>query len=337
MRRGTAAGRRGRRRRGLAHRGAASGERGFALIAVLLVLTLLGVIGTEFAYSMRLEASMVRSYRDGVIALNLAEAGVQQAIREILTQAALVGNPDDEPLTFYRTALDRLPRLPREAVSLGPGQFSYRITDEESRIDLNLSRPDRVDRLLTVLGMEKQVRDTVVESLQDWQDADEDHRLNGAESEDTYLKLPVPYRSRNGPLEDIRELLQIHGVTPEIYYGQDRTPPLRDFVTVHGSPQININTASATVLKAVGLSDAEVSEIEQTRRAIPYVVVPGKYSGFGFSTTTQTFRVEAEGLVAGEPATRVIAVVRRQSDGQGHDIAVLAWYPNPVEPTRPPQ
>ena len=78
-------------------------------------------------------------------------------------------------------------------------------------------------------------------------------------------------------------------------------------------------------------------EIEQTRRAIPYVVVPGKYSGFGFSTTTQTFRVEAEGLVAGEPATRVIAVVRRQSDGQGHDIAVLAWYPNPVEPTRPPQ
>src|SRR5439155_9060 len=196
--------------------------------------------------SMRLEASMVRSYRDGVIALNLAEAGVQQAIREILTQSALVGTPDDEPLTVYRTALDRLPRLPREAAPLGPGQFSYRITDEESRIDLNLSRPDRVDRLLTVLGMEKQVRDAVVESLQDWQDADEDHRLNGAESEDTYLKLPVPYRSRNGPLEDIRELLQIHGVTPEIYYGHDRTPPLRDFVTVHGSPQININTASAT-------------------------------------------------------------------------------------------
>ena len=79
-----------RRRRGLAYRGAGSGDGGFALLAVLLVLTLLGVIGTEFAYSMRLEASMVRSYRDGVIALNLAEAGVQQAIREILTQAAIV-------------------------------------------------------------------------------------------------------------------------------------------------------------------------------------------------------------------------------------------------------
>src|SRR6266403_3963623 len=72
--------------------GAGSGDGGFALLAVLLVLTLLGVIGTEFAYSMRLEASMVRSYRDGGIALNLAEAGVQQAIREMLTQPAIVGN-----------------------------------------------------------------------------------------------------------------------------------------------------------------------------------------------------------------------------------------------------
>ena len=181
------------------------------------------------------------------------------------------------------------------------------------------------------------MRDTVGDSLQDWRDADEEHRLNGAESEDTYLRLPVPYRSRNGPLEDIRELLQIHGVTPEIYYGHDQNPPLRDFVTVHGSPQININTAPAIVLKALGLSDAEISEIEQARRAVPYVVVPGKFAGYGFSTTTQTFRVEAEGLVAGEPVTRVIAVVRRQSDGQGHDIAVLAWYPNPAEPTRPPK
>jgi len=29
--------------------------------------------------------------------------------------------------------------------------------------------------------------------------------------------------------------------------------------------------------------------------------------------------------------------VRRQSDGQGHDTAVLAWYPNPAEPARPSQ
>lgn len=312
-------------------------EQGFALIAVLLVLALLGVIGAEFAFSMRLEASMVRSYRDGVIAMHLAEAGVQQAIREILTQAPLVGFPDGEPLTFFRTALERLPRLPRDGVALGGGQFSYRITDEESRIDLNRTPPDRVDRLLSVLGLDKQVRDTIVDSLQDWQDADEEHRLNGAESEDTYLRLPVPYRSRNAPLEDINELLQIHGVTPEIYYGRDREPALRDYVTVHGSGKVNINTAPETALRALGLSDAEVSEIVQSRRAAPYAVVPAQFTGRGLVTTTRTFRIEAEGLVAGEPRARVTAIVQIQAGaGPDPEIVVLAWNPNADAPAASP-
>src|SRR6185295_18982670 len=61
------------------HRRPMTSERGFALIAVMLVLALLAVVVTEFAFSARLEASMVRAYRDGVQARHLAEAGVQQA------------------------------------------------------------------------------------------------------------------------------------------------------------------------------------------------------------------------------------------------------------------
>ena len=64
-------------------------ERGFVLISVMLALTLLAVVATEFAFSMRLEASMVRSYRDSVLAAHLAEGGVQQAIREVLSGAQL--------------------------------------------------------------------------------------------------------------------------------------------------------------------------------------------------------------------------------------------------------
>lgn len=319
-------------------RPAARSEQGFALIAVLLVLALLGVVGAEFAFSMRLEASMVRSYRDGVIAMHLAEAGVEQAKREILTQAPLVSFPDGEPLTFFRTATERLPRLPREGVALGSGQFSYRITDEESLIDLNRTPPNRVDRLLSVLGLDKQVRDTIVDSLQDWQDPDEDHRLNGAESEDTYLRLPAPYRSRNAPLEDISELLQIHGVTHEIYYGRDREPALRDYVTVHGSGKVNINTAPEIVLRALGLSDAEVSEIVQHRRTEPYTT--GELARFavpGLGTTTLTFRIEAEGLVAGEPRARVTAIVKMQAGASPDaEIVVLAWNPNAEAPAASP-
>ncbi len=312
-------------------------EQGFALVAVLLVLALLGVIGAEFAFSMRLEATMVRSYEDGIIAAHLAEAAVAQAIREIVTDAPLVGTPNDEPLTFFRTALSPLPRLPREAVPLGTGQFAYTITDEESRIDLNRAPPERVERLLAVLGLEKLVRDTIVDSLQDWQDANEEHRLNGAESEDTYLKLPVPYRSRNAPVEDIRELLQIHGMTPEIYYGQDRQPALRDFVTVHATGQVNINTAPEIVLKALGLSEAEVSEIVQSRRLTPYTLVPPKLTGRGLVTATTTFRIESAGLVAGVPRARVTAIVQKRAGARGDpEVVVLGWNPNAETPAASP-
>ena len=53
-----------------------SRHRGFALIAVLLVLAMIGILGAEFAYSMRLEATSVRAYKDTLTGAHLAEAAV---------------------------------------------------------------------------------------------------------------------------------------------------------------------------------------------------------------------------------------------------------------------
>jgi general secretion pathway protein K len=305
------------------------GSRGFALVAVLLVMSLLSVIGAEFAFSMRLEASMVRSFRDGVVASHLAEAGIEQAIREISSDSVLIGTPDDGLLTFFRTPQQPLPRLPREAVKLGAGEFSYRIHDEEARLNVNVAGVAVLDRFLTVLGLEKRVRDTIIDSLQDWKDANDDHRLNGAESDDTYLKLPVPYRARNGNLEDTGELLQIKGVTPEVYFGNDRQPGLVDHVTVHSGGRININTASEVVLRGLGLSDAEVTDIVQSRRATPYASVPGRFAGRQLVVATQTYRIEAEGRAAGEVGARITAIVRRRAAaGTGPTVVVLSWRPD---------
>ena len=41
--------------------GLLTSERGFALLMVLLVLALVAIVGAEFSYSMRLEASAVRA------------------------------------------------------------------------------------------------------------------------------------------------------------------------------------------------------------------------------------------------------------------------------------
>ena len=122
-------------------------ERGFALLVVLLVLALVAVVGAEFAYSMRLEATAVRAYKNGLIGNHLAEAALEQAVREIVADAPLVVEAEDGLLTFFTADRRALPRLKREKSELGSGQYSYRISDEEARININASTPDRIEQI----------------------------------------------------------------------------------------------------------------------------------------------------------------------------------------------
>jgi general secretion pathway protein K len=300
-------------------------ERGFALVVVLLVLGLVAVASGEFAYSMRLEASAVRAYKNGIIGNHLAEAAIAQAIREIAADAALAVEEADGLITFCTNERVPLPRLKREKVGLAGGQFSYRITDEEARININTSTPDRIDRLLQTLGLEKEDRDTITDSIQDWRDPNDEHRVRGAESEDYYLKLPVPYRARNANIESVTELLQIKGITPAIYNGTKDKPGLAAFLTVRSPGQVNINTAPAQVLSALGLSTAEILEIFQSRRNTPYTTVPGKFAARNMSFATRTFRIEAEALMDDRVVTRLTAIVQKKLDGDPPTVPILEW------------
>ena len=314
------------RRVGQATRQALHDQRGFALLLVLLVLALVAVVSAEFAYSMRLEAAAVRAYKSSIIGNHLAETALEQAIREIVADTPYVVEDDDGLLTFYTADRRPLPRLRREKAEFGGGRYSYRITDEEARLNVNNSPPDRIDRLLRTLGLDKEVRDTIGDSIQDWRDPNEAHRLNGAESDDYYLKLPVPYRAHNANLESVAELLQIKGVTPAIYNGTKDRPGLAGLVTVRGSGSVNMNTAGPGALAALGLSTAEITEIVQSRRTNgPYPSVPGKFGGRNLSVATRTFRVEAEGIVDERVAVRLTAIVEKRTDGDPPAAVVLEW------------
>ena len=309
---------------------------GFALIAVLLVLGFVAVIGAEFAYSMRLEASAARVYKETLIATHLAEAGIEQATRELAADFNFVALADEKdpgvdatcPVVFYTAARAPIKRLPHHNVTLGSGQFSYCITDEESRLNLNSITPDRLGRLLEVLGVERADRDVISDSLLDWKDGNEEHRVNGAESEDTYLKLPVPYRAKNGNLDSAAELMQVKGVTPALMEGAEGRRGLLEVVSVWSSTNaINVNTVGREVLRAIGLSEAEVTEIEQARRQTPYFVTPARFTGRGVNPnlTSSTFRIEAVGLVEGQVRARITAVVRKAPGPGGPGLTILEW------------
>ena len=296
-------------------------DRGFALLAVLLVLAMLGALGAEFAYSMRLEASAVRTYRDGIVGGHLAEAAVAQAMRELAGNWAFVVADDHGELVFYSGDRAPMAQPARHEVALGPGHFSYRLRDEEALLNVNTAQPGRMEALLDLMGAQREQRDQIVDSIQDWRDANDEARPNGAESE-YYGKLKVPYRTRNGNLESINELLQIRGVTPALFYGVDGQTGLGDVLTVRTVGQVNINTVSPLIMRALGLSEAEVTTVLQSRREAPYLTVPGTFGGRGFAVTTRTFRVYAEGIVHGRVAARITAVLRRNS---ASDIAIADW------------
>lgn len=308
-------------------------ERGFVLLAVLLVLTLLAVVVTELAFSARLEASMVRSYRDGVLARHLAEAAVHQAMRETMSPSQVTALDETGQIVFYRalpgqTTPIRLPALPRRRVALGPGEFSYRLADESARLAINGAGAARLDRLLAALRVDRTQRDIIDDSLQDWRDANELHRLHGAES-DFYLQLPTPYRARNANLQDPAELLQIRGVTRELYVGAGDRPGLGELVTAAAVSAVNINTASPLVLEALGLSDAEIADVVQTRVRAPYPSVPGRFAGRGLAVGSSVFRIEAEARVAGVVRSRVVAVVQRGRRNAPLEPTILSWRAEP--------
>lgn len=310
-------------------------ERGFVLLAVLLVLILLAVVVTELAVSARIEASMVRAYRDHVQARHLAEAGVQQAMREIMSPSQVAALDETGQVVFYRAlpgqaTPTRLPTLPRRQVALGLGEFSYRIADESARLAVNTAAPDRVDRLLAALELDRAQRDIVNDSLQDWRDANDLHRVHGAES-DFYATRPVPHRARNANLQDVSELLQIRGVTRELYQGTGERPGLGDLVTAAALGLVNINTASPPVLKALGLSEAEIADVMGTRRRAPYPSVPDRFAGRGLTVGSDIYRIEAVGLIAGIARSRVVAVVQRGRRDAPLEATILSWRSGPEE------
>jgi type II secretory pathway component PulK len=182
--------------------------------------------------------------------------------------------------------------VPSEAVdqSIGRDDSSWQViwtlVDESAKINVNLASAD------LLLGLEC-LDEAAVASILDWIDGDDVPNPDGAEN-DYYSGLEAAYSCKNGPIDNIEELLLVKGISLEIYYGsnpdegdshlnetsadaaefiegvpQNSVAGLCDLLTVYGDGKININTASKQVLDALPiLSDVAVSEIISGQRSV---------------------------------------------------------------------
>ena len=210
-------------------------ESGIALMLVLWVLALLSMIVFEFCYTMRIEATITKNFKEGERSYYLAQAGINRAFIELIkthrstkkfkgAKDTLVDNQeedeiDDEEIDEWK------PREEPYLFELEDGACEVTISDEGGKINLNwIAKQAKTDRKLLSdiieksCGLEGEERDIVVDSIIDWVDKDHNHLMNGAEDE-YYESLEDPYESRDGDFVIPEELLLVRGITDDLFYG----------------------------------------------------------------------------------------------------------------------
>ncbi len=240
-------------------------ERGVALLLAILVLALLVALILEFDSEARREYREAAAFRDNFKATVLTRAAVQAA-RAVLQQDLL---RDKQTGQMYDATTD-LWAFPIQKYAIGDGLMSAQIEDERSKLNLNdlatavdpnvkKTKVLRFKRLFSLL----QINPDIVDAIVDWVDADDIPEPAGAESV-YYQALRPSYRAANAPLQTMREMRLIKGMTPEI------VERLLEYVTVYpqeGESKININTAESLVIQSLdpGITQSMAAEIIQSR------------------------------------------------------------------------
>ncbi|MCP4683194.1 MAG: hypothetical protein GY864_12735 [Desulfobacterales bacterium] len=261
-------------------------QSGIALFIVLWVLTLLSVIVGEFCHTMRAEVNIARNYKEETESQYIAEAGVYRAIAELVKdkfyKPKKPTDSEDEEEDTEEEEVEWRVNIDIPAVPFGSGKFKVYIGNESGKVDLNRADKGLLKEALEGFDMESfdmedNDKDIIVDSILDWRDTNNNHRINGAEK-DYYNDLDEPYDCKNGDFDSVRELLLVRGVTPELFYGG-----LKKMFTVYydgsstgsrgnkkkgrSSSKININAAPAEILSSLfKLTDEQITDIIEYRK-----------------------------------------------------------------------
>lgn len=221
-------------------RSLAGGQRGIALITVILIVALATTVASFVAWRQQVWTRQVENLRDSAQATAVARAGVDWA------GAILSEDRRKNQVDHLGEAWAQHVELPVER-----GRVAGGLSDSQARFNLNnlvrggsASGADiaAFQRLLTSIELPL----AVVDALVDWLDADSQQQGSEGAEDTYYLALPEPYHAANRALVDLAELCLVRGFNQEIMQ------KLAPYVSVlpYSTP-VNVNTAGAEVIAAV--------------------------------------------------------------------------------------
>ena len=262
-------------------------ERGSILILVLWALFFLGILSLAIRAYVQPQLSLAQKLLGRAKMYYLASAGVERAILEVkndnIVEEDADGKDSDEEEVYDYDAFSDLWSNNEKAfkdIELDGGTFSivnivtvdseglplkkprvrYGLTDEESKININkVPEPVLASFFEITADLDEDEAREIAASIEDWRDEDDDFRQDGAEGEDYYERLDMPYPCKNADFGVPEELLMVKGLTREIF------DSVKDRITVYGAGAVNINTADALVLQALGMDKKLVGKIIRFR------------------------------------------------------------------------
>lgn len=323
---------------------------GVALVLVLWILAFLSVLVGEFCLAMRTEVNITTNFKEETLSYYYAKAGVNLAIHRLLYDGGFPDTVEGSEMTWQEEAPEWHLGSKIPPIGFGDGGVVIEIRNESGKININYANERLLKMMLNPFDLDDGDKNVIVDSILDWRDADDLHRINGAEDE-YYRSLDHPYGAKNGDFDSVEELLLVRGVTPGIFYGglkemitiypgeslssddEVRTPPVN-------ANSININAAPSQVLQALPqMTDDSVQAILEYREKQPFLsiaqVAPivgsdlyGAIAPYLSTKLASHYSIRAIGMMSGSPARRGIEVIIEIDRTATQKYRIVEWLDN---------
>jgi general secretion pathway protein K len=314
-------------------------DRGIALLATLLAISLMTLLVVEFSTTAALSYRAAANQANELRAYYLARSGIQVGL------AVLVQDSIRSATAKYQyVSLDQVWAQPLQPIPVDGGTVSISIVDEDRKLDINKlfdqqkREPNQqiaaiVMRLLANLGLSPALMPILI----DWLDPDSIESDGGAEA-DYYLRLMPPYEPRNGPMPTIGDLRMLKGMDDVTFLRLSHYLTTMGETGQEGGPCcINANTAPPELLAALLPELQEdpqlVTQIVNVREIRPFNQITDllnlpSVSALGeqlkpfLAVTSEFFLITAQGDVAGA-RKRIYATFHRNQNGTA---LLMNWH-----------
>jgi general secretion pathway protein K len=267
-----------------------SGREGFALLAVLWVITGIAVLGLAALFVARSTVATAMNRADTVRAFWRAEDCLARV--RVLVGEVLAGRAVDA--YGYEISWAQLDQVIPSAHLVDVMDCQVEVHPVGATLNVNEADGEMLRAVFLALGASPERADSLVDAVLDWRDADSVPRPFGAERE--WYEAQGRHLPRNGPLADPRELRRIRGL--------ESVPDLESVLGVE-SGRLSLTHAPAPVLAAIPGFGPEavqqVLELRTARHAVLDLATLGDYLTSSARSQLMARFADAVRVATGEP------------------------------------